>query len=117
METSVIFALGAAGVWAASQRVLASQMESNPSMSMAYTNGVAAQKLNIKVEDPRRKNTFTSAEFWNLMDEKTYNDLRFNAMLSRHNAVINWWDAGELNQMPPQHIMKPLVQYSGGPEQ
>jgi hypothetical protein len=51
------------------------------------------------------------------LDEDCYNTLLFNAKLSRYHPVINWWEAGELNQMPPQHFFKPLVQYSGGPDQ
>lgn len=117
METAVIFALGAFGTWAASQRVLANQMDSNPSMSQVYTRGATSEKLSLDVEDPRRKNAFTSSDGWKLIDRDNYNALKFNASLSRYHPVINWWDAGELNQMPPQHILKPLVQYAGGPEQ
>lgn len=116
METAVVFALGAFGTWAATQRVLASQLTSNPSVGLAYTHGAANEKLNLNVQDPRRKNTFTSSEFWNLLDEDAYNTLLWNAKLSRYHPVINWWEAGELNALPPQHFFKPLVQYAGGPE-
>jgi hypothetical protein len=91
-------------------------MTSNPSMALIYTHGGANEKLNVDVQDPVRKNAFTSSEYWNLLDKTTYNNLKWNAKFGRYHPVYNWWDAGELNQMPPQHYMKPLVQFSGGPE-
>jgi hypothetical protein len=117
METGIVFALAAFGVWGASQRVLASQLESNPSVGMAFTRNPLVQKLNVGVDDPRRKNIFTSADKANLMDENAYNTLKYNAKFGQYHSVINWWDAGEINQMPSQRVFNPITQYAGGPEQ
>lgn len=115
METSVIFALGAFGTWAATQRILSDQLTSNPSTSTVYTRNGAATRPNFTAYDPRRVNAFTSDEYWNLIDQDELNTLKFNAMLSRNHPVINWWYAGELKQAAPPQITNRVPGWTVGP--